>query len=1061
MRTDETPRSKGKPSLVTREVGRKLPLLTSRPVTRPAEVGKPFWEIFGDWLSERALGWVNRLLYLGGHTETTKSETNYDNSNNVYVNKSGWIVQKRATRGGQKIYTVRRSDHIQKIDNSNVSQNISTQDTKVSNSSLPILDLETSLAKTTAKQKPTTEIDRERSKKKLIGEKELRPFEDALALISFIDYNMRNRRVGAYLLKNKQEYRFTFGFRCAGLHPTLSDSEVRSIINRLENGLKDLPQGEFLTFHYRSFRSGPERIAYLQKIFCKTNDPVLQLIIAYEIARTKELVNRGLRKPKELYLYCTYTITSEAEQSSSWYEKFLAQVFQTYELFTGDKQIREHKFENFVRQGFLDGYLKWENFLVTTLGLTVQPLSMQELWQLLWERLNKGPCKLDVPQWVYVSDVEVKEKIKSQLHPVTLLLSEEEPEADERWVYVRGNYVAVLNLIEKPGGWENCREQLRYLWNIISRERVYDIEIFSEISRANDALVKESMMRLMKQSMTSQSLAMQHNSIDVAAQIKAEEAVDAQAQIFSGSVPLWLGMTILVHRSNLSDLDEACRYLESCFLRPAWAQREKFLAWKIWLQTLPVCWDRILTKPYMRRLLFLQHEVIGLIPWILPVVVDNEGLELITEEGGSPIWLNFTPTGEPKHMGILATTRAGKSVLVSEILSLGLACGMPEVVVDFPKPDGSSTFTDYAKMLGGAYFDISKEANNLFQIPDLSHHKPEDIPIFFNDYKSFLENALITMVLGRGISSADVVLRSNIRAILSLALDQFFQDPDILRRYDLALYHGQDSEHWMNMPTLVDFIEFCNSSRIKLNLKTRGTEEAIEIINLRLRQWLVSRIGRAIASPTTFRTDSQLIVFALRNLQDEEDAAVLALCALGCAMRSALSAPASIFFIDEAPILFEFASISNLIGRLCANGAKAGIRVIISAQDPKTIVESESGSKIIENLAVQLVGRIQPTAVRSFEKYLQYPIEIISRNASTAFFPNKNEIYSQWLLSCRGSYTYCRFYPGLLQLALVANNPDEQQLRDKIFAEEPDKVRAMVKLTQAIERKIRGVDEDT
>jgi len=106
-------------------------------------------------------------------------------------------------------------------------------------------------------------------------------------------------------------------------------------------------------------------------------------------------------------------------------------------------------------------------------------------------------------------------------------------------------------------------------------------------------------------------------------------------------------------------------------------------------------------------------------------------------------------------------------------------------------------------------------------------------------------------------------------------------------------------------------------------------EAALNMIDLRLRFWLSSRVGRAISAPSSFPTDAQLLVFALRNLSNEEDAAVLALSAYAAALRRALEAPASIFFIDEAPILFEFDEIGTLIG----NGAKAGIRVIISAQD--------------------------------------------------------------------------------------------------------------------------------
>ena len=179
-------------------------------------------------------------------------------------------------------------------------------------------------------------------------------------------------------------------------------------------------------------------------------------------------------------------------------------------------------------------------------------------------------------------------------------------------------------------------------------------------------------------------------------------------------------------------------------------------------------------------------------------------------------------------------------------------------------------------------------------------------------------------------------------------------------------------------------------------------------------------------------------MFALRNLSNEEDAAVLALSAYAAALRRALEAPASIFFIDEAPILFEFDEIGALIGRLCANGAKAGIRVIISAQDPDTVHKSPASAKIFQNLTTRLIGRIQPMAVDSFERILKYPKAVISRNASESFFPKREGIYSQWLLDNSGIYTYCRYYPAFAQLAAVANNPDEQTTRDLVLRHAPD-----------------------
>jgi hypothetical protein len=85
--------------------------------------------------------------------------------------------------------------------------------------------------------------------------------------------------------------------------------------------------------------------------------------------------------------------------------------------------------------------------------------------------------------------------------------------------------------------------------------------------------------------------------------------------------------------------------------------------------------------------------------------------------------------------------------------------------------------------------------------------------------------------------------------------------------------------------------------------------------------WATARIAR----PSTFDTDNKLLVFALRGLSDGDDAAVLALAAYSAALRRTLSYPESIFFIDEFSILLEWPEISQLVARLTANGAKAGM----------------------------------------------------------------------------------------------------------------------------------------
>ena len=441
-------------------------------------------------------------------------------------------------------------------------------------------------------------------------------------------------------------------------------------------------------------------------------------------------------------------------------------------------------------------------------------------------------------------------------------------------------------------------------------------------------------------------------------------------------------------------------------------------------------------------------------PLMLTKKGDSQGFELIAEEGGTPVHLDLF--NQHKNLALFATTRAGKSVLVSGILTQALAHGIPVVALDFPKPDGTSTFTDYTEFMGrnGAYFDISKQSNNLFEQPDLRSLDPEQQRDRILDYTAFLESALMTMVLGS--SSESQLLSQTVRSLLNLALSAFFADKGIQERYKKAIAGGFGTQAWQKTPTLRDFLNFCSPEHLQLDALSGRVEDALSQIHLRLRFWLSSRVGQSISAPSSFPTDAQLLVFALRNLSDNEDAAVLSLSAYSAALRRALSSPASIFFIDEAPILFEFDQISDLVGRICANGAKAGIRVILSAQDPDTIAKSKAASKILQNLTTRLIGRIQPVAVDSFVSILKYPRDVISRNASESFFPRKESIYSQWLLDDNGIYTFCRYYPGYEQLAVVANNPNEQTARQEAMRNYSNKYEAISAFARQLVASLRG-----
>lgn len=899
-------------------------------------------------------------------------------------------------------------------------------------------------------------------------ESRLTPFEDALHLSTMLRISLDGRDVGAYILTKgtqKDRFCFVFGFECRGIHTTLRREQIDTIFNNIEAGLKDIPDGERMTLHMGSFSSDAERQRELTELIKSAPSRDIKYLLMAERARIKELTNNGLRKPKFFNIYVTYTIEPHTSQADDWIEKLLGKAENWWLKFKGEiAEVENQRIETVIIQAYQQGFSRWEQLLSNKMGLDIKPLNAEELWDKVWQRFNDTPA-IAIPQLIILDETGLHEQVYSDLpstkllmeniHSTTMLMESSVPCADRRWVNVKNNYIGAMTFLEKPGGWPSKLAQLRYLWELLARETVVDTEIVCELTPANPALVKTTLQRVLKQSNMTALLAQEKSrTIDVNAQLKLKKSVAAQEQLYEGAIPIYTGLAIFVHRPTVEKLDEATRYIENCFQRPAQVVREIEYAWKIWLQSLPIVWEGLLVKPFNRRQLYLTSEVPGLMPLVLTKAGDKQGFELIAEEGGTPIHLDLFH--QHKNLALFATTRAGKSVLVSGILTQALAHNIPVVALDFPKPDGTSTFTDYADFMAGngAYFDISKQSNNLFEQPDLRSLDPEQQRDRFLDYTAFLESALMTMVLGS--SSDNQLLAQTVRSLLNLALSAFFADIGIQERYRMAIEGGFGSPAWDKTPTLNDFLHFCSPEHLRLESLSGRVEDALSQIHLRLRFWLSSRVGQAISAPSSFPTDAQLLVFALRNLSDNEDAAVLSLSAYSAALRRALSSPASIFFIDEAPILFEFDQISDLVGRMCANGAKAGIRVILSAQDPDTIAKSRAASKILQNLTTRLIGRIQPVAVDSFVSILKYPREIIARNATESFFPRKEGVYSQWLLDDNGIHTFCRYYPGYEQLAVVANNPHEQTARQEAMQIYQNKYEAISTFARQLVAALRG-----
>ncbi|MBC6435138.1 hypothetical protein FM036_35295, partial [Nostoc sp. HG1] len=115
----------------------------------------------------------------------------------------------------------------------------------------------------------------------------------------------------------------------------------------------------------------------------------IKYLLMAERARVKELTISGVRKPKFLRIYVTYTIESNSKNADDWIEKLLVRAESWWLKFKGDlSEVENQRIETLITNAYKQGFLRWEQILSNQMGLDVKPLKADELWEGIWKRFN-------------------------------------------------------------------------------------------------------------------------------------------------------------------------------------------------------------------------------------------------------------------------------------------------------------------------------------------------------------------------------------------------------------------------------------------------------------------------------------------------------------------------------------------------------------------------------------------------------------------------------------------------------------------------------------------------
>lgn len=863
--------------------------------------------------------------------------------------------------------------------------------------------------------------------------------------------------------QTKDQWSAVIPFKFEGLHPQLYGNEVQEYWNAIKQGMAELLPGEHIDQMIGCYSDDSQRQQQLEDLANRCELIPNSVLLRNEQQRVRELTQAGMRQIWKQYFFCTWTASRANEQEQDlignalrsidrWYKKWVRKL-------AGTEKLHSNNFYCEIGQQIYEsGYLRWKLLLETKSELSISPLDREEIWEWLWKRFNQSAAS-KLPHSILIREtekgLEKEEPDSGQKDLLSILIQGEngisscpKHKQSRDTVYVNRKACAVLVMEKKPDRWHNQRQQLQWIWQRLSSPYVRDTEAWISITKADEGITIDNLIKISKQSTTANHNALEDGSgKDISASMRQEQSFDAQRRIHEGGKPLHCAPVFLVYRNTSTQLEEACALLCNSF-GTASVVREREIAWNVWLETLPFNNLRLLQSSNKlkfsdRRCQLDNKSVMGLMSLTCPKSLDNQGVEFITSPGGKPIYVDLFEAA--KCALIIGIRGTGKSVLGYRFAIDALAQGIPVLGIDL-STGGDSTFKTAIEMLGdddAAYIDILSECLNLIEPPDLFHLDRKEQVKRLKQWQNFVAKALVAIAMGS--INDDQQLRERVESIVVKLLEVFFSDPEIVERYNEAFECGWKSEEWQRIPTLHDLIKFCSKEKLGLTSVEEIDRRAINQIYNQIENKLSDpNIGDTIGKPSTVSPYPKIKFFSLSGLTNESNAYVMAIIAQISCLRMALSHKKSLFIGDELNVLLAKRGFAEVLGEFYALGRHCGLSILTLSHEIESICQSTAASKILGNNHYVLTGKITQSTVNQYVETLKYDRAIISANATEKYDANQEEYYTHWLIEKDGRFWNSIFCPGGMTLAALASNQSERDARQRVLSNYPNTMRGFL-----------------
>ncbi|HBX15702.1 MAG TPA: conjugal transfer protein TraC, partial [Candidatus Magasanikbacteria bacterium] len=287
------------------------------------------------------------------------------------------------------------------------------------------------------------------------------------------------------------------------------------------------------------------------------------------------------------------------------------------------------------------------------------------------------------------------------------------------------------------------------------------------------------------------------------------------------------------------------------------------------------------------------------------------------------------------NMVVFATSGAGKSYTVKLEVLRSLMLGTDVMIID-PEME----YKHLSDAVGGSYINISLASESKVNPFDLPRPVGEEVSV-----EDIIRSAVITVkglvriMLGKVTTEED--------SLIDRALLETYAKKDIVPGADLTK---------VEPPIMQDFADVLEGMD--------GTKDIL----IRIKKYTEGTFAGLLNSPTTVDVKNQLVVFSVRDLEDElRPMAIYTIVNhIWNVVRS--ESKKRILVIDEAWWLMQHEDSAKFVFALIKRCRKYYLGVTTITQDVNDFLTSPYGQAIVNNSALQLLMKQSPAAVEQIAK---------------------------------------------------------------------------------------------